>query len=171
MPAATSALTGSSGVYYVMHRLLRMDKIAALAPEGVPNVDLIVTNIEGEKVSAVQVKTRSGIGSNGGWQMKERHEHLIATNLYYCFVELEKDAAVSPSVWVIPSKIVALSLKETHALWKSIPGKKGQPHKDTDMRWLLPDFSKTFKKVDDPIVRKYSQGWLDQYREKWELIG
>ncbi len=66
MPRHHSTLTGAAGEHYVMYRLLKMGYIAALAPKGVPNADLIVTNIEGELTAVIQVKTKSKKNANGG---------------------------------------------------------------------------------------------------------
>jgi hypothetical protein len=40
-----STLLGAAGEYYVMAELLRRGFIAALAPQGVPNSDIVVTNL------------------------------------------------------------------------------------------------------------------------------
>lgn len=45
----TSTLLGAAGEHHVMTELLRRDFIAALAPHGVPNVDIVVTDIEGTR--------------------------------------------------------------------------------------------------------------------------
>lgn len=52
-----------------MSQLLRRGLIAALAPAGVPNCDIIVTDDVGERLCAVQVKTRNSTGADGGWHM------------------------------------------------------------------------------------------------------
>lgn len=169
MPISKSTLTGSAGVHWVMHQLLRRGLIAALAPEGVPNIDLIVSDIDGEKVAALQVKTRNKIGSDNGWHMKPKHQELRAKNLYYCFVELDDEVASAPVTFVVPSKAVVSALTETHELWLSLPGKDGKVHKDSDVRRLLPDYSKTLK-VGHPIVKKYSSGWLNVYKEAWSSL-
>jgi hypothetical protein len=40
-----------------MAELLRRGLIAAKAPEGVPNFDIVITDINGERLAAIQVKT------------------------------------------------------------------------------------------------------------------
>ena len=62
MVSATT-LTGAAGEHFVMSELLRRGMIAALAPTGVPNCDIVVTDDIGARLCAVQVKTRLGIGS------------------------------------------------------------------------------------------------------------
>jgi hypothetical protein len=65
-----STLLGAAGEHYVLCQLLRRGYIAALAPIGVPNADILVTDIDGQRLVAIQVKTRRNIGSDKGWHMK-----------------------------------------------------------------------------------------------------
>ena len=67
-----STLLGAAGEHHVMTELLRRRYIAALAPHGMPNADIVVTDIEGSRLCAIQVKTRRAIGSDGGWHMAAR---------------------------------------------------------------------------------------------------
>jgi hypothetical protein len=147
-----------------MTQLLRRGLIAALAPQGVPNADIIVTDIVGDRLCAVQVKSRRDIGSDRGWHMKKKHEDIKSISLFYCFVDFGKSLIEQPKCWVVPSIIVAEVLKITHAAWLAEPGKKGQPHKDGDMRRFLPSYGAT------RYGGKYAEGWLDQYQENWAIL-
>lgn len=89
--ASDSTLLGAAGEYYVMSELLRRGYIAALAPQGVPNVDIVVTNLEGSRLCSIQVKTRR-YRSNGGWIMTAKHERIRGERLFYCFVDFRKVA-------------------------------------------------------------------------------
>ena len=80
-------LLGAAGEHYVMCQFLRRGLIAALAPVGVPNADLIVTDDIGEKLCAIQVKTRVDKGSDGGWHMSKKHEDIVSENLLYGCVD------------------------------------------------------------------------------------
>jgi hypothetical protein len=62
-----STIFGAAGEHYVMCQLLRQNMIAALAPAGVPNADIVVTDKLGNRLCAVQVKVRRERGSDGGW--------------------------------------------------------------------------------------------------------
>jgi len=169
MAIGNTSLTGAAGEHYVIFRLLSMGYIAGLAPEGAPSADIIVTDIKTRKSVAIQVKTRMQKGFDNGWHMKEKHELISEDNLYYCFVDLPEDSHSAPTVYVLPSKVVAEALYQVHKVWLATPGKKGQAHKQTEMRRLLPDYSKTIK-VDNPVIKKYSKGWLEKYKENWELL-
>lgn len=161
--SSQSTLLGAAGEHYVMSQLLRRGFIAALAPVGVPNADIMVSDQIGKLLRAIQVKTRRDIGSDGGWHMKKKHEDIVSPSLYYCFLDFGKSLSDIPKTWIIPSVVVADVLKCSHESWLNTPGKKGQQRKDGNMRRLLPDYSKNG-------LQKYSKGWLDQYSEKWSIL-
>jgi hypothetical protein len=79
-----------------MTQLLRRGLIAALAPQGVPNADIIVTDTIGDRLCAIQVKSRRDIGSDRGWHMKKKHEGIFSKNLFYCFVDFGKSLVDQP---------------------------------------------------------------------------
>jgi hypothetical protein len=150
-----------------MGELLRRGYIAALAPQGVPNADIVVTDVDGKRLCSIQVKTRRDLGGDGGWHMKAKHEAIHAPRIFYCFVDFGKTADARPIVYVLPSRLVAEALSVSHKKWLSNPGKKGQSHKDHQMRRLLPDYARVFGTNDNP----YKAGWLDTYRNAWHLLG
>lgn len=162
MVSATS-LTGAAGEHFVMSELLRRGMIAALAPAGVPNCNIVVTNDIGDRLCAVQVKTRRGVGSDKGWHMSKKHEALISPKLFYCFVDFAMGSGSPPFTYVVPAPVVAKALAECHQAWLDQPGKKGQQRKDGDMRRFLPDNSHL-------AFGKYEAGWLEEYREAWHLL-
>lgn len=162
MVSATS-LTGAAGEHFVMSELLRRGMIAALAPAGVPNCDIVVTDDIGERLCAVQVKTRRGKGSDRGWHMSKKHEQLTSPSLFYCFVDLAMGASASPFTYVVPAPVVAATLTQCHQAWLAKPGAKGQAHNDSDFRRFLPDYSHLG-------MGNYHDGWLEEYREAWILL-
>jgi len=162
MVSATS-LTGAAGEHFVMSELLRRGMIAALAPAGVPNCDIVVTDAIGARLCAVQVKTRLGKGSDRGWHMSRKHEELTSPSLFYCFVDFGTVTGEQPFTYVVPAGIVATCLAENHALWLTQPGARGQPHNDNDMRRFKPDYSNLG-------AGQYADGWLEPYREAWRLL-
>jgi hypothetical protein len=115
--ASQSTLLGAAGEHHVMSELLRRGYIAALAPQGVPNADIVVTDVNGARLCSIQVKTRRDIGSDGGWHMKAKHEQIKSDRLFYCFVDFGKDFAARPLVFLLPSPLVAEILTESHKRW------------------------------------------------------
>nr|WP_310309899.1 hypothetical protein [Hydrogenophaga laconesensis] len=166
MPSQTSLL-GAAGEYFVMSEMLCRGFIAALAHAGVPHADIVVTNMEGSKLCSLQVKTRRDIGSAGVWHMKEKHEDMRVETLFYCFVDFGKTPESTPTVHVVPSAVVAEVLAVSHRKWQAAPGRNSQPHKDSVMRRMLPDYTRTFGALDNP----YPKGWLDPYRNAWHKLG
>ena len=157
--ASNSTILGAAGEHYVMCQLLRRQMIAALAPAGVPNADIVVTDKVGERMCAIQVKARRDIGSDKGWHMKAKHELLVSPSLFYAFVDFGKTLSDTPRCWLVPSSVVASVLKRSHAFWLSTPGKKGQQRNDGDFRRFLPDYAA--KGLDIGCA----DGWLTPYFE------
>ena len=148
-----------------MSRLLARGFIAALAPQGVPNMDIVVTTVDGKTLCSIQVKTRWHKGADGGWHMGKKHEEIVERNVFYCFVDLGKSASDASKVYVLPSYIVARVIKGSHAHWLARPGKNGAVHNDSNMRRFLPDYSKDFGKVTE-----FGANWLEPYSENWDIL-
>lgn len=163
MTVSNTSLTGAAGEHFVMSELLRRGFIAALAPAGVPNCDIVVTDKIGDRLCAIQVKTRANTGADGGWHMSKKHETLDSPSLFYCFVDFAVGTELSPFTYVVPAPVVARVLKQSHLLWLRQPGRGGRPHKDTDMRRFRPSY-------EHVQMDGYSEGWLDRYREAWEQL-
>lgn len=163
--ASKTTLLGAAGEHYVMSQLLRRDMIAALAPAGVPHADILVSDDIGDRLCAIQVKSRRDIGSDGGWHMSKKHESISLPSFFYCFLDFGKSVAQQPKTWILPSKVVADVLTLSHKNWLAMPGKKGQPHKDVDMRRFLPDHTRLHN-----MDKKYALGWLDKYYDAWDLL-
>ena len=58
---------------------------------------------------------------------------------------------VRPDFYIVPSKVVANSVKRSHKKWLKTPGMRGQQHKDNPMRG-------------------FSDG-EGKYLEKWDALG
>lgn len=159
-----STILGAAAEHYVMCQLLRQGKIAALAPAGVPDADIIVSDRVGSALAAVQVKARRDLGTDGGWHMKAKHESMCRDLLFYCFVDFGRSLTDTPKCWVLPSAVVAHTLSTSHKAWLAAPGRGGRAHQDHEMRRLLPHYP--YLSGD----RNFTTGWLDQYSEAWNLI-
>jgi hypothetical protein len=163
MDRVNSRIVGAAGEHFVMYQLLRRGWIAAQAPEGVPNVDLLITDPKAQRLWSVQVKTRL---RGAGWLMSEKHETLVERGLVYVFVELSDP----PTSYILPSRIVSHVLRTSHRMWLSSPGRRGQRRQDTATRKMLVDYSR-LKPMDDEeraFVAAHSSGWLEQYRDTWD---
>jgi hypothetical protein len=162
-----STLLGAAGEHYVLCQLLRRGYIAALAPLGVPNADILITDIDGQRLVAIQVKTRRNIGVDKGWHMKPKHERLISDSLFHCFVNFGDGFDDRTQTHVVPSRVVAEALRNSHQHWLKTPGVKGQAPKDSQVRRFLPDYTRVFGD-DHPL---YGPNWIDKYLEAWASLG
>ena len=149
----------------MMSRLLTRGFVAALAPQGAPNLDIVVTYKDGSRLCSIQVKTRWDKGADGGWHMGKKHESISHPRMFYTFVDLGRSTNDNVNVYVVPSSIVAEVIARSHAEWLSTPGANGQVRKDSNFRRFLPDYSKIFGPVTD-----YGSGWLTGYLEAWHLL-
>lgn len=176
----SSVILGASGEHFVMAELLRRGLIAAKAPEGVPNFDIVITDLDGERLAAIQVKTRRDFnGGDKGWHMKAKHENLKMDRMFYVLVDVGRDNSSSVSYFILPSLEVATVCKISHENWCETPNSKGQKHGDSKMRRLLPkydlpQYAKRMgyqpSKQHKEFLKNYGEGWLEKYRDAWDLI-
>jgi hypothetical protein len=166
MSARENPMVGAAGEFYVLARLSLLGKIAAQAPKGAPTADILIASSSGDRLCSVQVKARQEKGSDHGWYMSKKHEAIKSPSLFYAFVDFGKLTEPKPITYIVPSAVVAEVLQSMHRAWLSNPGQRGQQRRDTDFRRFMPDYSRT----SGNAVGKYVGGWLDQYREAWDLL-
>ncbi len=167
-------IIGAAGEHYVLSQLLRRGWIATLAPAGAPNMDILVTDENSDKLCAIQVKTRSGPEKNKSWPMHSKHEKIESDNLFYVFVDIGRQPSDKPDCYILPSGEVADCLQRTHKAWLETPGRKGRLHKDNDVRALRVDHYSSVKPITDEakeLTEKYRAGWLEPYRDNWSILG
>ena len=154
------SLVGAAGEHLVLSRLLARGVLASQAPRGTEKVDILINPHNGGTPRLVQVKARTGVNANAGWTMNVKHEEIVDKNLFYAFVGLGEPES---DVYIIPAKVVAKAVAESHAKWLKTPGAKGQQRNDTDMRRIRNRYGTGLKFAPD--------GWMDKYLEKWDLLG
>lgn len=145
------ALVGAAGEHLVLSRLLSRGFLASAAPRGTEKVDIVVSDREGKSNFRIQVKTTEG-SSQKGWFLSAKHETQSAPDLFFCLVVLDLTA---PEVFVVPSNIVADTIRADHRHWLEKPSSKGEPHKDSNMRRIRSNMP----------LKEF--GWLDTYKEAW----
>jgi len=166
-PLSTHTLVAAAGEHYVLARLCLERYIAALAPRGVPTFDIVVTDMQGDHLFAVQVKARMKKGGDKGWPMNVKHEQIDSKNLFYFFVDFSSGVSAVPTIFIVPAATVARTVRVCHELWLKRLGKGGRAHKDSDMRKFRHDYS-DYLGDDCPV--EYRNGWLDPYREAWASL-
>lgn len=180
MKNINTVILGAAGEHYVMAELLRRGFVAAKAPEGVPNFDIVITDINGERLAAIQVKSKRGFArGDKGWHMKAKHEELNSARMFYVFVDLGSDETSPISFFVVPSSTVAYVCNASHKHWIEMPNAKGGQHSESKMRRLLPKYEiPAYARTRDyqptpqhkKFLEEYGEGWMEKYRDAWGLI-
>jgi len=166
---------GAAGEHLVLSHLLRRNFVAGQAPYNTKDYDLIVLDRNKNFNFPIQVKTSC---YNDGWILKEKHENII-NNLFFCFVYLNLSKNDS-EIFILDSKTVSKFIKTSHQIWLKLPGKNNRPHKDTPMRLLArngniavgkrKDYEKYLNNDEKKFLKDFSLGWLDKYKDAWDLI-
>lgn len=130
MSNQTNVNIGNSGEYFVAGELERRGFTVAVPMSNVKDFDILAINRTNYEQFAIQVKTTGY--KQKKWTLSEKNEKLIGKHIVYVFVSLNE--LETPEYHVVPSKIVADTISKEHQLWLETPGKKGQPHKDTNIR-------------------------------------
>jgi len=143
----STVIAGVSGEYFVAAELSKRGYIASITLRNTKGIDILATASVAEKTARIQVKTSQG--KRRDWILNKKAESYYAPDLFYIFVAL-KSLTERPDYFIVPSKTVALFVKERHQKWLDTPGKKGQQHNDSDMR--------IFVDVDE------------KYLERWDLL-
>ena len=174
-----SAVIGASGEHLVLSNLLRLNFVAGKAPDNTKDFDLIVLNKNGTSSSPIQVKTT--MTKKRGWLLKDKHEKPIK-NLFFCFVYMEVNSDTT-EIYVIDAKTVAHVAKISHQISLKLPGLKGQKRNDSTMRKLyrncknisgverLKNYKEYLNKTELKFLDEYSDGWINKYKNAWQLIG
>ena len=146
MPNETNVNIGNSGEYFVAGELERRGYTVAVPMSNVKDFDILAINRETHEQFAIQVKTTGY--KQKKWVLSKKNKELKGNNIFYVFVSLNE--LETPEYHIVPSKVVADTIKADHQTWLNTPGKKGQQHKDTNIR--------AFTDEDDI------------YLNKWELL-
>lgn len=158
MPNETNVNIGNSGEYFVAGELERRGFTVAVPMSNVKDFDILAINRETHQQFAIQVKTTGY--KQKKWTLSKKNETLVGDNIFYVFVSLNE--LDTPEYHIVPSKIVAKTITESHKIWLETPGKKGQMRNDTNIRVFL-DKDDTFydkwslleiKPFDDKMIPK-----------------
>lgn len=141
-------LTGVAGEYFVAGELSRRGYVASVTLRNTRGMDVIATNADASRSVGISVKTNRT--NKKDWMVDEKAESFQSETLFYIFVNL-KGVGENPAFHVVPSKIVATAVYESHRTWLSEPKRSGGARKDSSMR-----------RFKDPE---------NKYLDRWDLLG
>lgn len=135
---------GNSGEYFVAGELERHGFTVAVPMSNVKDFDILaIKRDDAEQQFAIQVKTTEQRQKK--WILSKKNENLISKNIFYVFVSLNK--LDNPEYHIVPSIIVAETIKEGHQNWLNSLSTSGQPHNDNPIR--------VFTDKDDIYLNKW----------------
>jgi len=129
------SLIGISGAHFVAGELTRKGFIATLTSRNTKGIDILVSDSDGKKPIAIQVKATQGKHSPRAWMLSEKAEGIKSDSLFYVFVNLDEvKKGKLPEFFVVPSKDVSKYAKMGHADWLKRRGKMGKKHRENPIR-------------------------------------
>ena len=138
---------GNAGEYFVAGELERRGLTVAVPMSNVKDFDILAIHRETYEQFAIQVKTTGY--KQKKWTLGAKNEELYGDHIVYVFVSLNE--LDTPEYHIVPSKIVADTIKAYHEAWLASPGKDGKPHNNTNIRVFLDK--------------------EDTYLNRWEYLG
>ena len=83
-------------------------------------VDILVSNIEGNKLFSIQVKTTQ---NKRKWILNKKIENEKSENKYFAFVNIPQNLDIQPEYFIIKSQTLAEHIFNGHSRWLSGTGK------------------------------------------------
>jgi len=130
-------LSGIAGEYYVAAELSRRGYLAAITLRNSDGVDILVSNIDGDKLFSIQVKTTQ---NKRKWILSKKVEVEHSEKKYYVFVNIPADINLPPEYVILHSEILANHIYAGHRRWLSEPGRNGKVRNDSNVRQFDPRY-------------------------------
>lgn len=121
-----------AGEFAVLSQLAIHGYDASMTLGNTKNIDILVFNPGKNKANQIEVKTNLEKRNRPtdsklfgkietSWQMHEKHERIFDSNLFYCFVHINRGrgdgAKYKFRFFIVPSGIVAKYVREEHQAW------------------------------------------------------
>lgn len=147
---------GQLGVAHVAERLREFQAAVEEMSFTNPGFDLNV-RLPGGRWVKVEVKTTKNPNRKPWWIMKRQHRNCADRNLYFAFVLLDAHEQVVDA-FLLPSSTVERFINEVNDHYYSRPGIKGR------------DAGRYKFKTEYKHLPQYQAGWLEPYRDNWDVI-
>nr|WP_298999285.1 hypothetical protein [uncultured Allomuricauda sp.] len=148
MSKLETQLVGVAGEYLVAGELTLRGHLASITLRNSRGIDIIASNSDAQKTVSIQVKTNSD--GRPSWILNKKSETFFSENHFYVFVAISS-LGQRPNFHIIPSKIVAKTVKEGHENWLQGTKRDGGQRKNTPMRKFY--------------------DWDNEFLERWDLLG
>lgn len=155
-----------AGEFAVLSQLALRGIDANLTLGHTKSVDILASNPQTGSMFKLEVKTSydqkpttSKVwGQTLIWVMGAKHETITDPNLFYCFVNIQKEASTF-QFFLVPSHVVATYVRESHHFWlaNNIEGKSR--HVDSAIRNFRLGMSSGEYPVATPLAKDYENKW------------
>lgn len=139
---------GIAGEYYVAAELAVRGYVASITLRNSRGIDILASNADATCTISIQVKTNKG--GTPKWIIGKKAETFATKEHFYALVIL-RPLEQRPDFYIVPSEVVAHTVKTEHATWLMGMKKDGGKRKDSTMR-----------------IFRDSAG---QFKEAWYLLG
>jgi hypothetical protein len=136
MTEITSNSVALAGEFAVLSQLALRGYDANMTLGRTKSVDILVSDPRTLKMFKLEVKTNyknrrseptvSKVHGKtlSGWIMDKKHERIKDPDLFYCFVNIEKQTNIF-NFYIVPSRVVAKYVAEQHQHWLAAKKKEG----------------------------------------------
>jgi hypothetical protein len=146
---------GNAGEYYVSALLSARNFVVTITLGRNIGYDLLVVNTKGHPFK-ISVKTANS-DNNKYFLLSEKNELMEENDLFYAFVRTNFFQSL-PEVWIVPSKVVAKYIAESHQKWLA----EKETHNENTMRGFY------------VIANRYSpadwQETVDQFKNNIKIL-
>lgn len=159
-----------AGEFAVLSQLALRGFDANMTLGNTKGVDILISNPKDGKMYRLEVKTNYQNSRNKpskstvhgkticGWVMDEKHEKIVDDDLFYCFVNIDKNSD-NFKFYIVPSKIVANYVREEHQLWLKMKKEENKKVKDMSMRQFRIGISGEKYFINTPFAETYLNNW------------
>lgn len=155
-----------AGEFAVLSQLVLRGYDANMTLGHTKGVDILVSDPKSDKMFKVEVKTSFAIkpsrsklfGLTLSWMMMDKHETISDTNLYYCFVNIEKQTNIF-RFFIVPSVIVAEYVRVQHQFWLTHRPTLSEKEKAIPMRQFRIGLEENDYQIPTPLAKEFESKW------------
>lgn len=96
--------------------------------------------------------------------MADKHETITDPDLFYCFVNIEKEAH-SFRFFIVPSQVVARYVREQHQFWLNRNNDERAKSVVTSMRQFRLGIDEGGYPINTPLAKDYENNWSFDLKE------
>lgn len=155
-----------AGEFAVLSQLTLRGFDANLTLGNTKSVDILASDSRTGKMFKLEVKTSYAgkpshskmFGHTLSWMMNKKHERISDPNLFYCFVNIEKETSLF-RFFIVPSNVVANYVKKQHEYWLQNTDGLSQKDLNITMRNFRIGVDVDGYKIKTPLSKDYEDHW------------